>query len=104
MTNKPETGHSYRVLVNDNFHYMDESERYELGVFATCCSAMEACRKIVDEYLLANYRFGMTNEALWESYTTFGEDPFIVSTDTGCRFSAWDYARQRCEEICLRGG
>ena len=25
----------YTVLVNDNFHYMDESERYELGSFET---------------------------------------------------------------------
>jgi len=29
----------------------------------------------------------------------FGDDPFIVATDeTPASFSAWDYARQRCEE------
>lgn len=25
----------YRVMVDDNFHYMDEDERYELGIFST---------------------------------------------------------------------
>jgi hypothetical protein len=25
----------YRVLINDNFHYRDESERVKHGVFAT---------------------------------------------------------------------
>jgi len=39
----------YTVLVNDNFHYMDESERYELGSFETLDEAIAACKKVVDE-------------------------------------------------------
>jgi hypothetical protein len=36
---------------------------------------------------------------LWDSYKSFGEDPFIVATDeTPASFSAWSYASQRCEE------
>ena len=41
----------YTVFVDDNFHYMDESERYKLGEFADCASAMAACKQIVDEFL-----------------------------------------------------
>src|SRR5437879_6107440 len=37
----------YTVFVDDNFHYMDESERYKLGEFADCASAVAACKQIV---------------------------------------------------------
>jgi len=50
----------YRVLVDDNFHYMDESERYELGKFKTLEAAVAACKRIVDEFLISNYRPDMT--------------------------------------------
>jgi len=92
----------YRVLVDDNFHYRDESERYSLGMFATCAEATAACRRIVDEFLLDQYKPGMAAEELCSLYTGFGEDPFIVTADPACRFSAWTYARARCAEICSR--
>jgi hypothetical protein len=96
----------YKVLVDDNFDYMDESRRYELGEFHSLDAALEASRKIVDEYLLSTYQPGMTARALYESYMTFGEDPFIVAIPlhgTGILFSAWDYAKQRCDELCTPG-
>ena len=40
---------------------------------------------------------------LYYSYTSFGEDPFIRPSPRGERFSAWEYARQRCDEICANG-
>lgn len=94
---------TYKVFVDDNFHSMDESERYALGEYATLEAAIEAARKIVDEYLLSAYLPGMTFDALLTSYVFFGEDPFIVaqaSEGGGVLFSARDYARRRCEEIC----
>jgi hypothetical protein len=90
----------YRVLVDDNFHYMDEEERYALGEFASYEEAEEACRRIVDEFLLGAYEPGMEAKALYGLYTMFGDDPFISSADRARTFSAWDYARKRCEEIC----
>jgi hypothetical protein len=36
----------YVVFVDDNFHHMDESERYKLGEFSSCEEATEACKKI----------------------------------------------------------
>ena len=88
-----------RVLVDENYHYQDVDERYELGAFATCEQAMGACRRIVDEFLHTTYRPGMTGEELWRAYVGFGEDPFVVSADPACRFSAWTYARERCREL-----
>ncbi len=43
--------YDYVVYVDDNFHYMDEDERYELGEFSDCASAVAACKEVVDRCL-----------------------------------------------------
>jgi hypothetical protein len=89
------------VFVDDNFHYMDEEYRYELGSFHDCESAVAACKKIVDEFLADCYQQCRTPKELWQQYFSFGEDPWIATEDPDCRvrFSAWEYAKERCEEI-----
>jgi hypothetical protein len=91
---------AYTVYVDDNFHYMDESERYKVGAYPDCETAIQKCKEIVDEFLLSNRATGMTAKQLFELYTTFGEDPGIVGPEGNCKFSAWTYARQRSEELC----
>jgi hypothetical protein len=93
----------YRVMVDDNFHYQDESERRELGVYKTLEEALAACRAVVDRSLSEEYRPGISAEKLFDRYTSFGEDPFIRAVDganEGVLFSAWTYAKERCEAIC----
>ena len=92
----------YKVMVDDNYHYMDESERYEHGIFRTADEAIAACKRIVDDNLNDAFKPGMTEQELYEAYTMFGEDPFVVAvdnTDDAVRFSAWDYARRRCRSL-----
>lgn len=89
----------YVVFIDDNFHYMDESERYRHGEFATCDEAIAACQKIVDAYLESAYKPGMTAAELFTSYTFFGEDPFIRTDDEQCKFSARTYASARCQAM-----
>ena len=98
----------YRVMVDDNFHYMNEEERYEQGLYKSCSDALEVCRKIVDQSLEGMHKPGMTAEALYGLYTSFGEDPFILVLDgedeSAAAFSAWDHAKDRCLVICGVGG
>ena len=92
----------YRVLVDDNFHYMDEDERYVYGTYFTPDEALAVCRDIVERWLSAHHKAGMSKEELFDLYTSFGEDPF-VRAPTGApviAFSAWDYARERAEHLC----
>lgn len=89
----------YTVLVNDNSHYMDEGERYKLGDFSAYDQALAACMRLVDDFLEARRRPGMSAPQLFEQYTSFGEDPFVVPPAEPA-FSAWDYARNRCEQLC----
>ncbi len=91
----------YVVMVDDNFHYMDEDERYRHGEFSDGGVAIEQCRQIVDEYLESALKPGMSAEELWDSYKSFGEDPFIQGVDVAPgHFSAWDYARDQCLVLC----
>jgi len=90
----------YKVFADDNYHYADEGERHKVGELRSAAAALAAAGKVVDKYLETAYHRGMTADELYMSYTTFGEDPFIVTDDPNCKFSAWDYAKERCREIC----
>ena len=89
---------AYTVLVDDNFEYTDEEKRYKLGEFETMEAAIEACKRIVDDFLVSAYTPGMSARALYANYTSFGEDPWISGVEN-VPFSAWNYAEQRCVEI-----
>lgn len=92
----------YVVMVDDNYHFMDQDQRYRHGEFDDPDIATEHCRRIVDEYLASAIKPGMEAAELWESYKMFGEDPFIVSKGVPpVSFSAWAYAEERCAALCL---
>jgi hypothetical protein len=93
---------SWTVYVDDNFHYMDVDERYCLGAFDSLDAAVAACRNIVDEFL-QDY-LGKAADELYQQYVLFGPDPWIKGpfpASGNPRFSAWVYARQRCEELAV---
>ena len=93
----------YKIVVADNFHYMDESEYTDGGVFGSHEEAVAACRGLVDRSLASCHKLGMTADELFEAYTSFGDDPFVVAlgdAPVGERFSAWTYAKERCHVIC----
>jgi hypothetical protein len=91
----------YKVFYRDNFHYMDEGEGpYTLDEFDDCASAVAACKRMVDEFLAGAVKSDSSFEALFKQYTTFGEEPFIVSDDPACSFSGRSYAESRCRELC----
>ena len=46
---------TYKVFVDDNFHYMDESERYVSGEYESYDVVVTACKAIVDEFIAENY-------------------------------------------------
>jgi hypothetical protein len=89
---------SYRVLVDDNYHYQEEGVKpYELGVYQTAEEAIAISKAKVDDYLHSAHKPEMKADELYMIYTRFGPDPFIEGS---LGFSAWNYAKQRCEEIC----
>ena len=95
---------TFKVVVADNFHYMDSDEHYEHGSYDTLEAAIAAARGIVDACLASAYKPGMTAEQLYQQYVSFGDDPFIRGAEERVPFSAWTYAKARCDEICPHGG
>jgi hypothetical protein len=92
----------FRVLINDNAHYMDESERSEDGIFASADEAIAACKAIVDDELNTMCKRGTTAAELYELYIAFGLDPFVVPLDPkdpDVEFSAWTYAKEKSKEL-----
>jgi hypothetical protein len=93
----------YVVMIDDNFHYMDEDERVTHGSFATLEDAIAACKEIVDSSLAHLFESGMNAAQLVERYRHFGDDPFIVGprehAEVGPAFSAWTYAASRCGAV-----
>lgn len=87
------------VRAHDNFHLSGEAEKYEVGRFATCEEALEACRKLVDEFLDGAFEEGMSADQLRGEYEAFGPDPYIEPRDSACVFEARRYAAQRAEAI-----
>ena len=93
----------YKVMVDDNFHYQDSDERRQHGVYETKEEALAVCRRIVDKSLNEMQKPGLSADALYSAYTSFGDDPFIVvvdGEDNSTKFSAWSYAKERCRFIC----
>jgi hypothetical protein len=96
----------YRVLVDDVFCSTDQSRQYAKGEYSSHAEALAVCREIVDSSLRYECAPGMPASALYVRYMIFGKDPFIVgdseSPDTSPGFSALDYAKARCEDLCSR--
>ena len=96
---------AYRVMVDDNFHYHESDERWEYGIFSTADEALAVCRRVVDESLLHEYsEGGVTAEKLFDRYTSFGDEPFVIAAEGAQQvdFSARRYARAR--SITLTAG
>lgn len=95
---------AYLMYIDDNYRYMDAEARSKPVPFETAAEALTAARRVVDDFLRSAYQPGMTADALLAAYKGFGEDPVIVCTEGPApEFSAWSYAAERCEAICVAG-
>ena len=93
----------YRVVVDDNFHYQDSDERRQHGIYESVEVAVAVCRRIVDQSIGKERRPGISADALYDRYVSFGDDPFIEvldGDDAQAAFSAWSYAKERCRVVC----
>jgi len=78
----------YQVFVDDNYHYMDESERHAAGSFDSLEEALLKCEELTISSLKDFCEKGITPEKLSAQWSMFGEDPFIVGADGPVPFSA----------------
>jgi hypothetical protein len=91
----------FKVMVDDNFDFMDDDGRTCVGRFDSYAKALQIAKNIVIKSL--NNAQGTTAEEIYEHYTSFGDDPSIVTEpwiDMGeDRFSAWKFAEAESKRI-----
>ena len=95
---KEENKPTYKVWIDDNFHFMDENERLFHGEFSSPTQAILACQKIVDADVESITKDETDPDKAYESYVCFGDDPWIEGID----FSAFEYAKLKIQEV-LKG-
>lgn len=97
---------TFHLRVYDNYHYNDESEAYNTGLFNTYEDALQAAKGVVNEFLADNWRKGMTPKDLHVLFLMFGDDPIVVPNERienfdMPNFSAREYVPKIIEEFCL---
>ena len=83
---------NYTVFVDDNFHFMNEDERWTAGTYKSLDDALQKCMEMVGQFMLEQDYPAMKADTLYRGYTSFGDDPFIIGP-VRVKFSAWDYAK-----------
>jgi hypothetical protein len=101
MSNSDEIKPGYCVLIDDNFHYMDEERRSHLAVYSNYEDALEQAKEITRKSVLRHK--GASADETYENYTDFGSDPFIQAIggapEPKERYSAWGYADLYSKEL-----
>ena len=93
-------GNKYKVCVDDNYHYMDTSERYSVGSYDSLEEAVDKCKEITIKSLRDHYEKGITPDALSAQWSMFGEDPYVFGGTGAVPFSARKFVTtELCEEI-----
>jgi hypothetical protein len=81
-----------------------EKQVRRIGEYLTVEEAVAASKRRIDEFLLRDYKAGMTAAELYAQYEGFGEVPCIFRDDNQtisvAGFNHWQYAKARCAEIC----
>jgi len=95
----------FHLRIYDNYHYNDESEAYNTGLFDTYEDALQAAKGVVNQFLAYNWRKGMTPKDLHVLFLMYGDDPIVVPNErienfVMPDFSARDYVQEIIEEFC----
>ena len=90
----------FKVCIDDNYHYMDESARSNAGSYDSLDEAIEKCKEITIDSLKSFYEPGIMPDKLSAQWALFGDDPFIIGGEGGVPFSARKFITpELCKEI-----
>jgi hypothetical protein len=92
----------YQVFTGDNFQMYDEDETYDSKVCSSQEEAITAAKSIIIKSLRwerEQSRNPQDPDELYARYTSFGDTP-VIQPATEPPFSAWDFAKLQCQEIC----
>ena len=84
-----------------------DSQVRRFGEYKTLDDAMAAAKRLVDEFLMREFKPGILPSMLFASYQNSGEVPYIFCDDNDTtlnvsEFNHFQYALARCSEICVQ--
>ncbi len=97
-----ETQLGYIVYLEDDFWFWDDPELLMSGkvIYETYEEALKECQRVINDFLIESYKPAMTADELYNNYLKFGDEPYIRPGEKNNQFSASEYAKERCAEIC----
>jgi len=93
------------ILANNVNEANDQVRRF--GEYKTLDDAVSAAKRLVDDFLMREFKPGILPSMLFASYQNFGEVPYIFSDEDDktmnvSAFNHFQYALARCSEICVQ--
>lgn len=97
------------TFIVDGLTIANETSRQvrRFGEYKTLADAVAAAKRLVDEFLMREFKPGILPSMLYASYQKFGEVPRIFSDENDktmnvSDFNHFQYALARCSEICAQ--
>lgn len=90
-----------KLLVQDFSDYGESNASREVGSFATYAEALAAAQARVEACLEEFYVAGISADDLFQRWSLFGEDVFLIPDEGTPAFSALEYAKE-CSRAMVR--
>ncbi len=92
----------YKIYLEEDYWFQDDPELLSAGkvIYETYEEALRECKRMIDDFLIRNYKPGMTVDELYNLYLQFSDEPYIIPRGENNQFSHSKYAKEQCVEIC----
>lgn len=91
-----------RLVVQDFSNYGESDASREVGSFATPAEALAAAQARVEACLKEFFTPNISAEDLFQQWSLFGEDVFLIPDEGEPPFSAMAYAKERSHAMIRR--
>ena len=90
----------YQVLIDDNYHTVDDSGPIKAGSFRSLEDAIVKCVRITIRSLDEFYEAGIGPQKLSAQWALFGDDPYVVGDGGAVPYSARNFITEGlCQAI-----
>jgi hypothetical protein len=90
---------SFSVDVYSDRSLLSESPWLRIGKFEELDDAIDACKKVVDDFLRSSLNTFIESEQLVTAFLSFGDVPVINGAENVPSFDVYEYLAQRCREF-----
>jgi len=91
------------VQVYSDCIFNNQSPWIRIGEFDCLCEAIEAYKKVVDDFLCSPINVFINPDRLVSTFLSYGDIPAIIGAENLKSFNVYEYLTQRCKEIsCAR--